>query len=225
MDALQSPKKGVASSPIRRSVAIAGTVLVALTLGGCTPATPDGGAPLPSEPAATSEPEPTSAPEPEAEALTIPECDALYPIADARALWGDNTELYFEGDATDVGHYTSEPIAAIDTLGANATMGRTCLWGIPNSGAIFGLTVADVTPADADLLTAALIGEGYFSFESRGATSLMLEAEGPIAPSGRTHYLIDDLWVYAGGTRFSVSVPVANAALEQVRAANPTREY
>ncbi|MBH0022877.1 hypothetical protein [Salinibacterium sp. SWN248] len=225
MDVLQGPKTGVASSPVRAIVASAGAFLVALSLAGCTPASPDGGAPLPSQPPTTAEPGPTVSSEPEADPLSLPECDTLYPIADARALWGAATELYFEGDGSDAAHFTAEPIAAIDTAGANATVGRTCFWGLPNSGAIFGLTVADIAPTDADLLSAALMGAGYFSFESRGATSLMLEADGPIEASGRTHYLIDDLWVYAAGTSFSITVPVANSALEQVRAANLTRDY
>lgn len=225
MDALQSTKTGLASSPARAIVASAGAFLVALSLGGCTPESPTGGGASSPAPELTSEPAPTESSEPAADPLSLPECDTLYPIADARALWGAATELYFEGDGSDAAHFTAEPIAAIDTAGANATVGRTCLWGLPNSGAIFGLTVADITSADADLLSTALTGAGYFSFESRRATSLMLEADGPIEASGRTHYLIDDLWVYAAGTSFSITVPVANSALEQVRAANPTRDY
>ncbi|MBH0097877.1 hypothetical protein I6E68_01845 [Salinibacterium sp. NSLL150] len=221
MDVLQGPKTGVASSPVRAIVASAGAFLVALSLAGCTPESPADGDATPPAPAVTSEPEtdPVVAP------LVIPECDALLSISTARFLYTDNTELIEEETPGQARNFQEVPITTIDTILANATESRQCLWGIPSSDSFFTLAIADISEDDAIALETETLAASYSGLRGGNFSMFSLHVDGPVGPVGSNHFVIDDLWLYSTAYDLPATITVVDSALLQIRNANPSRDY
>ena len=134
-----------------RGWAIAGLVVMALGLAGCTPGAP----PEPSESAAPSaEPTPGETPSasPTATALVLPDsCEGAVPLTWIKANFGDGVERIML-DPNGGGPVTGD---------FNATGAMVCFWGIPNSGAGFSMTIAERATATDDEQVAAWEAAGY----------------------------------------------------------------
>jgi hypothetical protein len=204
---------------MRATVAAASAVLVTAALAGCVPSAPVA---TPSPTASPTITESAPAPVPTIEPLTISSCETLLPLSAAKALFSASTEVLAEEDSIPV--YGDE-LPEIVTAGSHATIAKYCVWGVPNSGGSFALTIADINDTDAANLIAALLSAGYSEATSGGVTMLELESENAISYTGDTHYVVSDLWIYVSGTSLTLTTEVADRALDAIRTANPTRAY
>ncbi|MGJ8721832.1 MAG: hypothetical protein ACSHW9_08295 [Salinibacterium amurskyense] len=223
MDALHNPTTQVTTARARALLASAGVFLVALSLVGCTPASPEGGDATPPAPEVTSEPEPEA--DPVVDPLVIPECDALLSISTARFLLTDNTELIEEETPGRAKNFQEVPIAAIDSILANASESRQCLWGIPNSGSFFTLAIADISEDDAIALETETMAASYSAVRAGDVSMFSLQVDGPVGSVGSNHFVVGDLWLYSTAYDLPTTNTVVDSALLQIRNANPSRDY
>jgi hypothetical protein len=125
----------VAQRPARVTVAVASAALLMLALAGCAQSNTDGGTASPSPGPTSTEGDPT--PLPTIEPLIVPGCEDLF---------SPSTEILDERDSAAAEHFD---LAELDTVAANATIAKNCIWGVSNSGGAFTLTVADINDTDA----------------------------------------------------------------------------
>ena len=204
----------------RVTAAAASAILIALALAGCAPSESSGNPSPTASPTGTDDATPTPLPTPEP--LIVPGCETLLPLGAAKDLFSPDTEALNEEDAASMG---SDDLPEIDTAAANASIAKNCVWGVPNSGGFFTLTVANISDTDAANLKAALLSAGYLGISRDGVTMLEHETENAVGTKSTTHYLVADLWIHVEGTSLSLTTDVANSALDEARLANPTRSY
>jgi hypothetical protein len=203
---------------MRRATVIVSAAVVLAGLAGCGPTTT-----IPT-PSATSSESPTASesptPTPEPVALGIPACEELLSLADARALFSDNTEFFGEFPGSDI--FDRFEMPEVPVAIAAAAQAKTCRWGVPNSDGSFALMVAEITPAVRATLTAALGAAGFATSTSGPVTTFELERDGMVSTESAVHLFTGDVWILSEGTGLGVSGPVAVSALDALRAANPT---
>ncbi|TQO20099.1 hypothetical protein FB472_1710 [Rhodoglobus vestalii] len=204
----------------RVTAAVASAALLMLALAGCVSSDTDSSTTTPSPTPTSTAGDPT--PLPTTEPLIVPGCENLLPLTTAKDLFSPSTEFLDDRDTAAAEYYD---LPELDTVAANSTISKNCIWGVPNSGGAFTLTVADINNTDAANLTAALLSAGYLSVTSGGVTTFEFTTEGDTGTIARTHYLVGDLWIYVDGTSPSLTTEVADRALDEIRTANPTRSY
>ncbi|MBH0130362.1 hypothetical protein [Salinibacterium sp. NK8237] len=205
-------------------MAAASATVVALSLVGCTPAVVE------NSPEASPAVSPSSAPSesaaPAVEPLVIPSCEELLPLSVVADYLGDTTELLSventgEFELTWPGRYEG-----FEDFLAEVPLSQQCTWAPAGSFEVFvGLMVADTSNTDLDALRAQILASGYETIENDGVETYVGEAEGSSASRFPAHVLIDDLWIYTTPYTRDLSLSYANSALEEIRAANPTRGY
>lgn len=210
----------VAQRPARVTVAVASAALLMLALAGCAQSNTAGGTASPSPDPTSTEGDPT--PLPTIEPLIVPGCEDLLPLTTAKDLFSPSTEILDERDSAAAEHFD---LAELDTVAANATIAKNCIWGVSNSGGAFTLTVTDINDTDAANLKAALLSAGYLGITSGGVTALEFSTEVEIGTIARTHYLVGDLWIFVEASSLSLTTDVADRVLDEIRTANPTRSY
>ncbi|MEL0625654.1 hypothetical protein V6245_01715 [Salinibacterium amurskyense] len=206
---------------VRMTAAAASALVALLLLSGCVSSDSADDAATPTATASQSQ-TPTSSPLPTPEPLILPGCDTLLPLNDAKDLFSPSTVVLGAEDTIPV---RGDELPEIDAAAGNATIAKNCIWGVPNSDGGFTVVVTDITEADATNLQDALLATGFTGATSGAITTLEKEFETAVGWAAQTHYLVADLWVYVTGTSTQLTVDVADAVLEQVRLANPTRSY
>ncbi|MBH0022878.1 hypothetical protein [Salinibacterium sp. SWN248] len=199
--------------------AAASALLVSGALAGCVPAEPESATTASAPPATAS---PSSSPIPTPDPLILPGCDTLLPLNDAKSLFSPSTVVLGADDTIPI---RGDELPEIDTAAGNASVAKNCIWGVPNSDGGFTVVVADISEADATNLQDALLATGFTGASAGTVTTLEKEFETAVGWSAQTHYFVSDLWVYVSGTSTELTVNVADAVLDQVRTANPTRTY
>jgi hypothetical protein len=183
-----------------------------------------GCAPTGAEPSATAEPPasptPSASPTPTPEPLTIVACESLLPIDQAREVFGDDTEFLGERPPTESGGWF--PIAEIDSALADATQAKACSWGVPNSDGVFTLHAVEVTAEQRTGLESALAADGFSESTAGTVTTFEKTGENELGPIASTHLFTGDLWLMSNANDLSTTGPVATAALDALRVANPT---
>lgn len=206
-------------------------LLGVLALGACS-ATPTPAASSPSpvaSPATTAAGEPSATPLPTpstevtAGPLALPSCEALLPLAFVQERFGERTvaiDLAVAG-TTSVADAMAGPAAA--EAAAGAVQSELCMWGIPYSDSGFHAVAAELTPASADSLIAALRAAGTFEEQPlAGGVMFSREFEDGIGLSV-AYVFVDTAWTTAMGTIGAESArSVASAAMDSVRTANPS---
>lgn len=201
---------------MRRATVIVSAVVVLIGLAGCGPT-----ATIPTPSASSSEsPTASESPTPEPVALVIPACEELLTLAEARALFSDNTEFFGEFPGSDI--FDRFEMPEVPVAIAAAAQSRTCRWGVPNSDGSFALMVAEITSAERATLTAALGAAGFATSTTGPVTTFELERDGMVSTESAVHLFTGDVWILSEGTGLGVSGPVAVSALDALRAANPT---
>ncbi|MBH0116795.1 hypothetical protein I6E52_08030 [Salinibacterium sp. NG253] len=205
-----------------RMTGAAASAMIALgALAGCVPSgSSTSSSSSSSVPTASSTPSSTPLPTPEP--LIIPGCDTLLPLSEAKTLFSPSTVVLGADDAVPI---RGDDLPEIDTAAGNASVAKHCIWGVPNSDGGFTVIVTDISEADATNLQDALLATGFTGASAGTVTTLEKEFETAVGVSAQTHYLVSDLWVYVSGTSTELTVNVADAVLDEVRAANPTRTY
>lgn len=194
-------------------------VALLVVLAGCTPVAPE---PSPSPTSAAPKPTLTPKPTPTVTVapLTIPDCDTLLPIATARDLFSDSTELLAENPASEfTGRLT---VPSITTVLSTASPARSCFWGIPNSDGLFQVVVAGITAAEVATLQGELAAAGYTQTTMGTVTAFELEGMNEVGSVGTTHLFTGTTWIVVDGSSSSFSGAVAAQVLDALRTANPT---
>ncbi|MEV8252759.1 hypothetical protein AB0O95_02210 [Rhodoglobus sp. NPDC076762] len=204
---------------LRRVAVAASVMLLSGVVAGCVPAEPESVATASAPPATAS---PSSSPLPTPEPLIIPGCDTLLPLNDAKSLFSPSTVVLGADDAVPI---SGDELPEIETAAGNASIAKNCIWGVPNSDGGFTVIVTDITEADASNLQDALLATGFTGATSGTVTTVEKEFETAVGWMAQTHYFVGDLWVYVSGTSTELTVNVADAVLDEIRMANPTRTY
>ena len=195
------------------------TVALVVVLAGCTPA-----APVPSPTPTTAAPKPTPMPTPTptvaVASLTIPACDVLLPIATARDLFSDSTELLAENPASEFSGRLMVP--SITTVLSTASPTRSCFWGIPSSDGLFQVVVIGITTAEVATLQGELAAAAYAQTTMGTVTAFELEGMNEVGSVGTTHLFTGTTWILVDGSSSSFSGAVAGQVLDALRTANPT---
>lgn len=218
MKTRKSVGAAVTRSGTQAATAAASAILLALALAACAPSAPTATPPSPTP--ATSAPSATPLPTPEP--LIIPGCETLLPLSTAKSIFSDSTEVLNDDDSVPIYGYELPEVAAASS---NASIAKHCVWGVPNSDGGFGLTVTDITEVDAENLTTALLAAGFLGSTVDGVTKLELSGENLVGTNVDTHYFVGDLWIHSSGSSSELTTSIADGALNEVRAANPTRTY
>lgn len=186
----------------------------------CTPSAPDP-SPSPSATASPSEtPSPTSTPS--AEPLTIVGCETLLTIEQARSFFAADTE--FLGERAPTVPSGLFPLAEIDDTLAAAAQATECAWGIPNSDGVFTLHVAEVTADQRSTVEAALTDAGFTDVMLGTVTGFEKTGENEVGTTAATHLFTGNVWIMSNANALTTTGPVANTALDALRAANPELE-
>ena len=196
------------------------TALVS-TLSGCSPtiilppaepATPSSTTP----PTEAETPTPTPAPL----ALSIPGCDNLLTLDEAKSLQGPTTVFLGESPANEYSPWFEVP--AVRTAISGVTVGKSCWWGIPNSDSSFYVFVAEIDPATRASIESALTTEGYSSAVVGARTVHSKEGDADFTYRGEVHQFSGDLWILSDGANLDISGVAADRAFDATQAANPT---
>ncbi|MEV8252760.1 hypothetical protein AB0O95_02215 [Rhodoglobus sp. NPDC076762] len=209
---------------VRAAIAAASAMLLIPTLASCVQSEAE----TATEPSAT----PSSIPSPPIEAtpslppvaapFVTPDCEAMVPLDVARGWFHPDIELYRNSDYFERNDGRMPEILTAD---ANATSIEKCLWGIPGSDGMFWMTVADINAADRAAVVAALIEQG--AVESAVGEAVLVEVyrETGLGDLFDKHYFGDGFWVQARSNQDWLATNLVDAALEQVRLANPTLTF
>lgn len=208
--------------PVHVSIAAASAALVVLALTGCVQAETDAAIDTATEPSLAPSSEPTAEPTPVLEPLVLPECSTMVPLDVARSWLSHNTILSIDEDFFTANEWFMPEEAAVIS---NASLVKNCVWAVPRSDGFLFLKVFDVHPADGATLAAALVDDGAVETTMGDVTVLRLLTLGGLNDLTDTHYFVDDIWVHSNANSDEVSTWIADAALEQIRVANPTRAY
>ena len=117
--------------------------------------------------------------------LVIPGCDTLLPLTDARDLFSPNTEVLATEDTVPPRGDPPE----FDVAASNATIAKNCIWGLPRSDGGFTLAVTDISEADAESLTTALVAAGFMGETVNEITELELTSENMVG-TAHSHLLV-----------------------------------
>lgn len=207
--------------PVRGSIAAASAALIVLTLAGCVQAETQT-ATEPSAAAPTASTEPSADPTPVVEPLVLPECSTMVPLDLARSWLSRDTILSIDEDFFTANEWFMPEEA---TVISNASLVKNCVWAVPRSDGFLLLKIFDVDPAEGATLAAALVDDGAVETTMGDVTVLKLLTLGGLNDLTDTHYFIDDIWVHSNANSDEVSTWIADAALEQIRVANPTHAY
>lgn len=199
--------------------AAASALVLSGVLAGCGPAEPEAAA---TSNAPSAVPSPSSTPISTPDPLILPGCDTLLPLNDAKSLFSPSTVVLGADDTIPI---RGDELPEIETAAGNASIAKNCIWGVPNSDGGFTVVVTDISETDATNLQDALLATGFTGASAGTVTTLEKEFETAVGWSAQTHYFVGDLWVYVSGTSTELTVDVADAVLDQVRVANPTRTY
>ncbi|MDJ0333737.1 hypothetical protein QMG83_00720 [Salinibacterium sp. G-O1] len=203
---------------MRVAAACAG-VAVALGLTGCAPSGPTPTPTPTAEPfTASAVPTATASPTGAPAALAIPECEAMVSIELARASFSEFTE--YLGELSTAVYLADLASPELVAASAGATPARACLWGVPNSDGGFTLFVG--SGVDGARIQAELIAEGFSSVTMGTVTAMEATFDTVIGSRADTHLFTGDVWIVAHGTDLSLSGMIAGAALDAMRAANPS---
>jgi hypothetical protein len=197
-------------------------LIAAVMLSGCSiTITPPPGAttaPASSTPAPDTE---TPAPTVEPVALSIPTCDALLSLDEAKSLLGPTTVFLEETPANEYTPWFAVP--AVSTAMSGVTEGRACWWGIRNSDSSFYVVATEIDPATRASIDSALTAEGYSSAEVGARTVRGKdEADGGFAYRAELHQFSGNLWIVSNGVNLDVTGIAADTAFAAIQAANPT---
>ncbi|MBH0052902.1 hypothetical protein I6E74_01805 [Salinibacterium sp. SWN139] len=211
--------------PVQVSIAAASAALIVLALTGCVQSETDAAVDSATEPslAPSSAPtEPTAEPTPVVEQLVIPECSTMVPLDVAKSSFSESTVLLAEENFLDVNEWSMpEEAAAI----SNASVAKDCWWGVPRGDGFFGLAVIDIDSTHRATLASALLDEGAVETALGSVTVLNVLTLSGLNDIYDTHYFADDVWIHGTANSDRLSTKLADAALEQIRVANPTRAY
>ena len=176
----------------------------------------------PSTPTSTTPPAvaetPTSTPEPVA--LSIPGCDHLLTLEQAKSLQGPTTVFLGEGPANEYSPWFEVP--AVRTAISGVTVGKSCWWGIPDSDGSFYVFVAEIDPVSRVSIESALTAEGYSSAVVGARTVHSKEGDADFTYRGEVHQFSGDLWILSDGGNLDISGVAADMAFDAIRTANPT---
>ncbi|EAR26023.1 deoxycytidine triphosphate deaminase [marine actinobacterium PHSC20C1] len=213
-DARRQPARAIT----RGILAAATAALVSVSLVGCTPPVAD------AEPVEPTSSEPVETADPGVEPLVIPSCEQMLPESVAKEAFGPGTELLVlddRGPSIDPWLLHSE---GFDPLLDTVAQREQCIWGYPKSfHTFFTVMIAEISSTDVEALCTQLNASGYEATENGDVETYTHQEENADGYFSPTHFLVDDLWIYADPTRAEGSIQVGNALLEQVRTANPTR--
>lgn len=190
-----------------------------IALAGCAP---PGAEPSPSPTAESPAPTPsaTASATPTSEALTLIDCEAMLSIDQARAVFGDDTAFIGERPPTESSGWF--PLPEIDSTLAAASQARACTWGVPNSDGVFTIHAVEVTGEQRSSLETALANDGFTEATTGTVTGFEKSGENEAAMIAATHLFSGPLWIMSNSNDLSTTGAVADAALEALRAANPT---
>lgn len=197
-------------------------MLALFVLAGCVPSeSTTSSSPAPTA-TATLSVTPSSTPVPTPDPLILPGCDTLLPLSDAKSLFSPSTVVLGADDTIPI---RGDELPEIETAAGNASIAKNCIWGVPNSDGGFTVIVTDISEADATNLQDALLDFGFVGATAGTVTTLEKEFETAVGMTAQTHYFVGDLWIYVSGTSTELTVNVADAVLDEVQLANPTRTY
>lgn len=165
-------------------------------------------------------PSSTPTPTPTVEPTTLPGCEVLLSLAEAKALFSQSTEFFGEFPAPEFGGRFETP--EIGAALAGSSQSRLCRWGIPNSDGAFALATAQLQPSDQAALIAALTTAGFSSTTVAATTTMEMEREGLVSAEAATYVFVDDVLVACDGTSLSLTGQVTTLALAAVQAENPS---
>jgi hypothetical protein len=152
--------------------------------------------------------------------MSIPVCETLLPIADARAVFSDSTEFLGELPAADF--ESRFPVPEVRATLASVDPALHCLWGVPNSDGSFAVGVGSITDADRAALESALAGAGFTSATMGTVTGYEGEGDGEVSSIAEVHLFTGELWIAVAGNSLASTGVVAATVLEAMRTANPT---
>ena len=161
---------------------------------------------------------PTSTPEPVA--LSLPGCDSLLTLDQAKSLQGPTTVFLGEGLANEYSPWFEVP--AVRTAISGLTEGRSCWWGIPNSDGSFYVLVTKIDPTTRASIEAALTTEGYATAVVGARTVYSKEGDADFTYRGEVHQFSGDLWILSDGADLDISGVAADLAFDAIQTANPT---
>ena len=192
---------------------LAASVILVAGLAACAPVPAPSPAPTQTGVRPTPKPTPTVTLPP----LAIPPCDLLVPAATAQRVFSPSVELFGETPASEF--VAGIPVPSIPVVLSTASPARACLWAVPGSDGAFSLAVAGITPAERKTLQDELRSEGFAETDTGDVTTFELERDdGGASGVGATHLFAGDAWILADSTALRSSRPVADAALEALRA-------
>ncbi|MBN9606703.1 MAG: hypothetical protein J0G30_08845 [Actinomycetales bacterium] len=210
---------GTAHLPTRLGAAGAGLALAAL-LAACGTAGPAStGSPSPS-PTPTVSTSPSPAPTPTPVSIAIPDCEQLLPLATARTIFSPSTEYLGEVSLSGSGFVLGSDAAT--TAASAADPYRGCSWGIPNSDGVFWLYVGVLDSAEVAALEAGLTADGFTSATTGTVTGYDQLGSTEVSDWAATHLVTGGAWIACEGPAASVTGQATGAALDAMRAANPS---
>jgi hypothetical protein len=175
----------------------------------------------PSTPTSTTPPAEDETPTPDTEpvALTIPGCDALLTVDQARSIMdAPNAEFLAEYPPAEYSLWYDLPTVA--SAISDLTVGRWCWWGVPNSDYSFYLLVAEVDRDSRATVEEALATDG-FSMSIMGARTVY--DKGIVGDYvAETHQFSGDVWIVSDSSSPTITGPVTDLAYEAMQTANPT---
>lgn len=197
-------------------------VTLALALAGCAAPAPTPSGSATSKPTSTATkptPKPTPTPSITIPPLAIPDCETLLPLATAKDLFSENTELIASPAASEfVGRQT---VPSIPVVLSTADPTRACVYGIPQSDGFFEFVVAGITAAQRATLEGELAASGYAVTSMGTLTTYELEGMNEVSSVGTTHIFTGDVWIVCDGTSLGLSGVVTGTVLDALRTANP----
>jgi len=146
----------------------------------------------------------------------------MVPLDVAKSWFAESTIVLEDESFLEAGEWSMpEEAAAI----SNASLARNCWWGVPRGDGFFGLTVIDIDSTDRMTLSTALLNEGAVETALGSVTVLNVLTLSGLNDIYDTHYFADDVWIHGTANNGQLSTRLADAALEQLRLANPTLSY
>ena len=162
----------------------------------------------------------TRAPAPEPVALSVPGCDSLLTLDQAKSLQGPTTVFLGESPANEYSPWFEVP--AVTTAISGVTVGQSCWWGIPNSDGSFYVLVTEIDPATRASIESALAAEGYASVVVGSRTVHSKEGDADFTYRGEVHQFSGDMWILSDGANLAISGVAADTAFAAIQTANPT---
>jgi hypothetical protein len=153
-------------------------------------------------------------------ALSIPGCDNLLTLDQAKSLQGPTTVFLGEGPANEYSPWFEVP--AVRTAISGLTEGRSCWWGIENSDVSFYVFVTEIDPTTRASIESALTSEGYSSAVVGARTVYSKEGDADFTYRGEVHQFSGDLWILSDGANLDISGVAADLAFDAIQADNPT---